>query len=182
MGDPHNPRRYGELWPQHRIDACLEELEALKAHVVISGGWAWHFMSSENHPEYKHAHDHKDIDLMVPGVEVSLVMPVLLGRGFERVWTRYDRLPSDEQFRRYEKVVELDGHKPFRVTIDFFVRDVPSRTVRGGWRVVEPSVLLGFYSTFHGSRACIAVQAAHRLLEQGIDPEDHPELSALPER
>ena len=182
MGAPHNERRYGELWPQRRIDLALPELEALRRHVVLSGGWAWHFMSPRGHAEYKHAHDHKDIDLMVPRASVDDAMAVLGERGFRRVWTRYDRLPSEEQFRRYEKVVEAPGGPPLRVVIDFFVRDVPERVMDEGWRVVEPETLLTFYSTIHGSRACFAVQAASRLIAAGVDPVGRAELCEVPVR
>jgi len=65
MSDPHNQNRYGELWPLLRIDTGLAELEAIKLFIIVSGGWAWHFMSHSGHREYKHAHDHKDIDLFV---------------------------------------------------------------------------------------------------------------------
>ena len=65
MRQEHNIKRYGELWPDYRIELGLEILNKLKQWIVISGGWAWHFMSEENHTEYKHAHDHKDIDIFV---------------------------------------------------------------------------------------------------------------------
>lgn len=176
MGDPHNKARYGELWDQHRIDVCMAALELVRPHVVLSGGWAWHFMSPSGHPEYKHAHDHKDIDLMVPTAEVDAVMRILLDVGFQKVRTKYDRLPSEEEFRRYEMV---DGDPPVRVTIDFFVKDVPERVV-GGWRVVDPATLLTFYRNIHSSDKCFAVQAASRLLAQGIDPVGHPSLVEIP--
>ena len=180
MGAPHNTSRYGEIWPQRRIDVSLRELDALRPPVILSGGWAWHFMSPLGHTEYKHAHDHKDVDLMVPRASVGEAMRVLGERGFRRAWTRYDRLPSDEEFRRYEKVVEGPAEPPQRVVIDFFVRDVPERVMDDGWRVVAPETLLTFYSTFHGSRACVAVQAAARLLAAGEDPVRHPDLCAIP--
>lgn len=181
MGDPHDPKRYGETWTQHRIDAYLAEMEPLREHVVLSGGWAWHAMSPVGHVELKHAHDHKDLDLMVPKRAVATAMSLLLGAGFVRVPTRYDRLPSDEEFRRYEKHATRRGDT-FRITIDFFVRDVPELRANG-WRVVSPPTLLSFYSTFHGSRACFAVQAAHRLLQSGVAPRElvgRPELVAVP--
>jgi hypothetical protein len=136
MGAPHNPSRYGETWPQHRIEACLAELEAIRPWVILSGGWAWHFMSPKGHVELKHAHDHKDIDVFVFPNDVAAVMGAIQERGFSKSWTKYDRLPSDESFRRYEKSVEFSC-KMVRVTIDFFVRgDVPRRIARstaGGW-------------------------------------------------
>lgn len=180
MGDPHDTRRYGELWPKSRIEAGLAELLLLRPHVVLSGGWAWHFMSPLGHAEYKHAHDHKDIDLMVPPREVPTVMALLRDRGFERAWTRYDRLPSDESFRRYQKIVEVERERPQRVVIDFFVREVAERVMDDGWRVVAPETLLTFYSTFHSSKACFAVQAASRLIAQGRDPVRHPDLVRIP--
>jgi hypothetical protein len=179
MADPHNPKRYGELWPQYKIDAALEAMEPFKYLVVFSGGWAWHFLSPKGHPELKHAHDHKDLDLMVPKFNVGAVVGMLKGAGFEKVATKYDRLPSEEQFRRYERVEDDGVHPPFRITIDFFVKDVPVRTI-DGWMVVEPSLLLTFYSTFHSSKSCFAVQAAKRLLDQGIDPQGRPELVEIP--
>jgi hypothetical protein len=180
MGAPHNPNRYGELWPQERIDAGLAELEAVRPWVIISGGWAWHFMSPQGHAELKHAHDHKDIDLFVAPPDVAAVVAMLQERGFQKVWTKYDRLPSDEDFRRYEKTAELDGMKPVRVTIDFFVRaDVPFREL-DGWRVVEPAYLLSLYSNIHSSDKCFAVQAAAKLLQRGIDPVGRKELIEIP--
>jgi hypothetical protein len=125
MAAPQNPSQYGETWPQHRIDACLAEMEAVRPWVILSGGWAWHFMSPPGHAELKHGHDHKDIDLFVPPGNVATVVSTLKDRGFEIVWTKYDRIPSAEDFRRYERVVEAEGERPVRVTIDFFVREVP---------------------------------------------------------
>ncbi|HEC84461.1 MAG: hypothetical protein DRR08_16105 [Candidatus Parabeggiatoa sp. nov. 2] len=189
MSDPHNKNRYGEEWPQSRIDACLEELEAIKPFVIVSGGWAWHFMSPEGHVEYKHAHDHKDIDLFVRPDEVATVVSILKSRSFEKVWTKYDKLPSQEDFRRYEKRVEFDDKTSVKlkisptsvkVTIDFFVSsEVPYREI-DGWRVIEPTFLLGLYKSIHSSDNCFAVQAAARLIEQGIDPVGHPELVEIP--
>ena len=90
-------------------------------------------------------------------------------------------MPSSEEFRRYEKTVDDGQHPPFRVTIDRFVGDPPTREVGGGWRVVEPATLLGLYRSIHTSSSCFAVQAAARLLGQGIDPIGREELVAIPE-
>jgi len=179
MSAPHNKQRYGETWDQQHINLCRGILEAIRTQVVLSGGWAWHFMSPKGHVELKHAHDHKDIDLFVPPQEVPEVVAFLKRAGFERTWTKYDRLESKEDFRRYEKTSQLPGLKTRRVTIDFFVRAVPERLVQG-FRVVEPATLLTFYSNIHTSDKCFAVKAASRLLAQGIDPEGHPDLVAIP--
>ncbi len=180
MRDPHNPERYGELWPQHKIDAMLEVLKQLKMFVVFSGGWAWHFLSEPGHIEYKHLHDHKDVDLMVPPRTVQSTMQVLQDLGFVKVSTKYDRLPSDEDFRRYEKTVDDGTNPPFRLTVDFFVKEVPILQTPGGWLVVKPDVLLGFYSTFHSSKSCWAVQAAKKLVESGVEVLRNPSLSRMP--
>lgn len=171
MADPHNPDRYGEVWPQYKIDACLLALQPLKNFVVLSGGWAWHFLSPKGHTEFKHAHDHSDLDLMVPPRTVTSTMVALRGAGFEKVATKYDRLPSEEDFRRYEKVEDDGINPPFRITIDFFVKDVPILQTPGGWLVVRPDVLIGYYSNIHSSTSCWAVQAAQRLLAAGVAPE-----------
>ncbi len=180
MGDKHNKKRYGEVWPQKRIDAGRIELEVVRDYIVISGGWAWHFMSPENHKEYKHAHDHKDIDMFVEPLNVGLVVSLLKGRGFEKVWTRYDKLQSDEEFRRYEKNV-ISEDEEFKITIDFFVREVPSRTINK-WRVVEPEFLLSLYSSIHSSDKCFAVKAALELINKGVDPVGREELITVPEK
>ncbi len=180
MSAPHNKKRYGETWPDYRIHYPLIELDFLKPWVILSGGWAWHFISPEGHTELKHAHDHKDIDVFVRAADVAAVMAVLQTRGFEKVWTRYDKLDSEEDFRRYEKIVTAAGGKEIRLTIDFFVNDaIPARTVKG-WQVVEPAHLLSLYRNIHSSDKCFAVQAAKKLLEQGIDPVDRPELVQIP--
>ncbi len=180
MSDPHNQNRYGELWPLLRIDTGLAELEAIKLFIIVSGGWAWHFMSPEGHREYKHAHDHKDIDLFVYPENVATVVSILKGRGFEKVWTKYDKLPSEQDFRRYEKRVEDENQISVKVTIDFFVKsDIPYRDIKG-WQIVEPEFLLGLYKSIHSSDNCFAVQAAVQLINKGIDPVGRPELVEIP--
>jgi hypothetical protein len=179
MAAPHNKNRYGETWPQYRIDCALEELKQLKDMIILSGGWAWHVMSPDGHVEYKHAHDHKDIDLFVYPDKVADVVAKLKSRGFEKVWTKYDKHQSAEDFRRYEKVVNTNDRRNVRITIDFFVNDVPYRTVKG-WMVVEPEFLLSLYSNIHSSDKCFAVQAAVKLIAAGIDPVDRAELVEIP--
>jgi alpha-D-ribose 1-methylphosphonate 5-triphosphate diphosphatase PhnM len=76
-------------------------------------------MSEKGHTEYKHAHDHKDIDVFVKKENVAEVVIILQQEGFQKVWSRYDHLPSEENFRRYEKTVELENEKFHRITIDF---------------------------------------------------------------
>lgn len=180
MGAAHNKNRYGETWPEFRIQAGLEILNILKDKVIISGGWAWHFMSKPNHIEYKHAHDHKDIDIFVKKEHVAEVVCLLLSNGFEKVWTRYDHLASAENFRRYEKVQNLDDSKSFRVTIDFFERNDLATIEANGFTVVKPDVLLSFYRNIHSSDKCWAVMAAKDLLAKGIDPVYHPNLNEIP--
>ncbi len=180
MGEPHNKSRYGEIWPQFKIDIYLEELEAIKPLVILSGGWAWHFMSPANHIEYKHAHDHKDIDLFVVPENVATVISILKNRNFEKVWTKYDDMPSQDDFRRYEKREEYDESTSVKITIDLFVRaEVPCREIEG-WTITEPVFLLSLYNSIHSSKSCFAVQAAVRLIEQGIDPAGSPDLSEIP--
>ena len=181
MGAPHNKRRYGEVWPKDRITYTLKELILLKDLVVLSGGWAWHFLSPKNHIEYKHAHDHKDMDLFIHPKNVAEVMHIIQQNGFEKVWTRYDRLPSEENFRRYEKTVETDTGKDIRITIDFFVSaSIPVQKAKG-WTVVAPSFLLGLYTNIHSSDKCWAVQAAFKLLMKNINPLDRNELITIPD-
>lgn len=180
MGAPHNIKRYGEVWPEFRIQSGLEILEKLKDKIIISGGWAWHFMSEIGHTEYKHAHDHKDIDVFVKKENVAEVVIILQQEGFQKVWTRYDHLQSEENFRRYEKTVELENGKFHRITIDFFERNDLETVEANGFTVVKPEVLLTFYRNIHSSDKCWAVMAAKDLLEKRIDPIGHPKLSEMP--
>jgi len=41
----HNPARYGEIYEPQHIKNQIEELEKIKPWIILSGGWAWHFMS-----------------------------------------------------------------------------------------------------------------------------------------
>ena len=180
MKQEHNIKRYGELWPDYRIELGLNILNKLKQWIVISGGWAWHFMSEENHTEYKHAHDHKDIDIFVYPKNVAQVMRILQEEGFQKVWTRYDHLPSDENFRRYEKIDWLHIGREVRTTIDFFeAKNLETITVNG-WQIVEPKTLLSFYSNIHASNNCWAVKTAVTLVTQGKNPIGNPLLSKMP--
>lgn len=178
MGAPHNPARYGEKWPQERIDATLREMEPLRTFLVVSGGWAWHFMSPPEHIEYKHLHDHKDVDVFVHPNEASMLHVTMRKRGFVSVHTRYDR--PGGKFVRFEKAVS-PADTPFKITIDMFVGNPPIRVVRDGlWRVVEPEHLLSPYDSVHSSSECFAVLAARYLIERRIDPVGHSKLVEIP--
>jgi len=177
MGDPHRKERYGETWPQHRIDGYLEEMEYLRDLVTISGGWAWHFMCPLGHTELKHGHDHKDLDIYVDPNRLWEVIERLIQRDFERKSTKYD----SNEFMRYQKTLKLKGEKPFKMVIDLFVGEVSKRQVGDGWFVVEPVTLLSFYTKgHHGSSESFAVQAARELVAHGVDPVDRQELIAIP--
>jgi len=102
MGDPHNPRRYGELWDPTRWKVLANEIEAVREYGALSGGWAWHYMSPP-HEEEKHLHDHRDIDMHVFPHSFPELVAVLENRGYERGKTRFDD-PSGE-FIRFEKYV-----------------------------------------------------------------------------
>ncbi|MDR6921583.1 hypothetical protein [Chryseobacterium sp. 2987] len=137
-------------------------------------------MSETGHPEYKHAHGHKDIDVFVIKENVAEVVMILQQNGFQKVWTRYDHLPSKENFRRYEKTVELESDQFHRITIDFFERNDLETIETNGFAVVKPDVLLSFYRNIHSSDKCWAVMAAKELLQKGTDPVGHPLLSKIP--
>ncbi len=180
MKREHNTKRYGEIWPQYKIDKGLEILKILQQWIIVSGGWAWHFMSEENHIEYKHAHDHKDIDIFVHPENVAQVMLLLQENDFEKVWTRYDHIPSNENFRRYEKIDWLPKGKQYRVTIDFFEAKNIETIKVNNWTLVAPKTLLGFYSNIHASGNCWAVKKAFELLVNGKNLIGNPLLSKIP--
>lgn len=163
MSDSHNIRRYGEVWNQEKIDICLSELEFIKNDIILSGGWAWHFISPHNHKELKHAHDHKDIDIFVHPEKTVDVIKILLSHGFHKVATRFDKISNKESFRRYEKDV-----KGTKVIIDFFIKAIPFIEI-DGWKVVEPSQLIQLYKSIHTSKNCFAVVAAEKMLKKGIN-------------
>ena len=119
MGAPHNTARYGEVWPRHKIMIVARELERLRTLIVLSGGWAWHFMSVEDHAEYKHAHDHKDVDLFVHPNEATMLIRTLQAMEYVRVSTRYDTGKKD--FQRYEAVAAPKSEAPFKITLEQFV-------------------------------------------------------------
>ena len=98
---------------------------------------------------------------------------------FKKAWTKYDRLPSKEEFRRYEKRV-ISNNKSVKITIDFFVRNnVPSNKIEG-WSIVDPKYLLTLYTNIHSSDKCFAVKAAKILIDKGINPIGMQELVDIP--
>ena len=172
MGAPHNPKRYGEIWDPEHLAVLGQEIEAIKDYVVVSGGWAWHYMTPP-HAELKHGHDHKDADLFVAPETVPELMALLLGRGYERTWTRFDGQSDD--FHRYVRT--MDAAKPIKVILDLFTGDVPFITTASGVRVVEPRHLLSLYGVKHSSDQCFAVQIAKRLVAAGISPNGRAEMA-----
>jgi hypothetical protein len=190
MADPHNKKRYGETWNPFVLNNYLRELLPLKDLIILSGGWAWHFMSPPGHEELKHAHDHKDVDIFVLPKNVSIVAGKLAKQGFKKVPTRFDHLKNNSDFRRYEKeqiksevmrayYPELYSDK--KLIIDFFVqKDIRVRVLNDGWQVVDPEQLLSFYGNIHSSDNCFAVKAATALLKKGVDPVGKQELMKPP--
>jgi hypothetical protein len=166
MGDPHNLARVGETWNLERIEAQLAEIHAVtSASPIISGGWAWHFMSP-THREVKIFHDHSDIDLFIDGVNFYTFRTCVTSRGFKRVKTKYDSL----SFMRYTKFLDTG-----KVVFDTYIQSAPF-VVANGQRVVAPKHLLSLYKTTHQSRECVAVQAAKRLVADGKEVVGHPSL------
>lgn len=157
MKSKHNILRYGELYDQVHIKDQLEELEKIKNLIILSGGWAWHFISPE-HKEYKHLHDHKDIDIFVRPVDFLMVRTILEDNEFHRIKTKYD----NNNFIRYGKI---KNNK--KIIIDMFKYDkkIPYVTARENFVVVEPKYLLTLYKTIHQTQNCISIQNCLELIE-----------------
>ncbi len=173
MSAPHNKKRYGETWNPEDLAAVGGEVEAVRDLTVVSGGWAWHFMTT-THEELKHAHDHKDADLFVDPERVWELMARLTESGFENTWTRFDGHSDD--FHRYVKTVEA-GCRSIKVIFDLFTGAVPSVETASGVRVVEPNHLLSLYGVKHSSVECFSVQIAKALIARGIDPLGRAEMA-----
>ncbi len=201
MGDPPNPARIHERWNLHRIAVMEREIAAIREFGVLSGGWAWHFMSPA-HVECKQLHDHKDIDIFVYPHAFSALAGLLGERGYSKAWTRFDD-PSREfiRFARYvenacpnclEDAVLAEGQEfacvgcnarwaaspceVVKVILDLFVETVPELVLANGHRVVEPATLLTFYGDRHSSDRCVAVKAARELVARGEAVVGHPSL------
>lgn len=170
MAAPHDKARYGEVWKPERVEAVRVEIEAVRPFVVISGGWAWHYMTPP-HAEYKHAHDHKDGDLFIDPEQLRQVMNTLRDRGFEKQGTRFDGVTPN--FYRYTKGQGTEEE----VIFDLFVEKAPFVETGAGVRVVEPTFLLSLYGVKHGSEGCFSVQIARRLAAKGESPVDHPAMA-----
>lgn len=168
MGDPHNPKRAGEVWDQDRINVQLAELESIKDLVAISGGWAWHFMSPKGHKEIKTQHDHKDIDIFIKPEQFEVLRTRLALRGFKRQHTQWDN-PS---VGFYRFTLYYEGGK---VVYDVFLEDIEFVEI-DGFKIVEPNKLVSLYGIKHTSEQCLAVQAARKLLKNNISPIGRSEL------
>ena len=175
MSTPHDPARRDGLWNEARLAVILEEIIAIRDNVVLSGGWAWHFMTPAGHKELKHAHDHKDVDVFVAPERVGRLIALLKVRGYKKSWTRFDRLPDSQDFTRYTKVVQRKD-EAIKVMLDVFIAEVPFVEV-GEFRVVEPKFLLSLYGSKHSSDQCFAVRIASKLLAQGINPIGRAEMA-----
>ena len=155
--DSHDPTRVGQLWSAGRIADQLNEINQLRPHIILSGGWAWHFLSPP-HDELKILHDHSDIDLFVHPANFMTFRTLVIARGFERIKTKYD----NREFSRFRKSSD-DG----KIVLDAFLGSPPYVNIQG-YRVVEPTHLLGLYDSIHQSIGCVAVQAAKKLLPTEI--------------
>jgi hypothetical protein len=163
----HNPKRFGEVYDLSFISQQIKELEAIKPWIILSGGWAWHFISPV-HTEYKHLHDHTDIDIFVLSVNFLKVQLSLEENGWKRMKTKYD----SNAFIRYEKYLDR------KMVIDFFKGEIPNIEVKG-WKVAEPNYLLSLYKTIHQRDNCIAVQNSLELQKKGFVIVDNELLIQL---
>jgi hypothetical protein len=179
MGSVHNPARVGEMWSATRMTIILEEIKAIRNYVIVSGGWAWHFMTPPGHTELKHAHDHRDADLFVAPKDVASLLALLKNRGYKKTWTQFDGIPSLQSFSRYVKHVQ-SREETVKVMLDLFVAEV-SCVETQGFRVVRPKYLLSLYGVVHGSDQCFSVRIASRLIAQGINPVGRPERADFSE-
>jgi hypothetical protein len=171
MGNPHNPARIGEKWNQERIDLQLEEIEHIKDFVVLSGGWAWHFISPRPHDELKVLHDHKDIDIFVPPDAFVYLIDKFKSRDLKHIATKYD--DASGSFYRYAKYLESG-----KIIFDVFLEPVPYVQING-FNIIDPKTLLSLYGEKHTSSECVAVRAAKKLVEKNIDPIGHYDLLDL---
>lgn len=174
MGDPRNPARIREKWDAHRVEVMdLEIRTFLCTKGILSGGWAWHYMSPP-HEEYKLLHDHKDIDLFVSPHATPKTIWDMKDNGYKRIWTQYDDPSSN--FVRFEKYE--DGVK---IIIDLFTANVPYLDLGDDIRVVEPPTLLSYYKAKkHTTDDCVAVIEARKLLDKGEYPLRRQELVRAP--
>ena len=166
----HNPERYGEMYDLNHLANQMEELQKIKGWIVLSGGWAWHFISPP-HTEYKHLHDHRDIDIFVAPENFLAVQLKLEENGWYRMKTKYD----NNNFIRYEKI-----KNDRKMVIDMFKGKLPTIEAKG-WKVADPIHLITLYYTVHQSDHCIAVQATRELQKKGISPIDNELLIKLPD-
>jgi hypothetical protein len=163
----HNPKRFGEVYDMNFINQQIKELEIIKPWIILSGGWAWHFISPP-HTEYKHLHDHTDIDIFVQPINFLKVQLTLKENRWKRIKTKYD----NNKFIRYEKYLDK------KMVVDLFKDEIPNIKVKG-WSVTEPNYLLSLYETIHQSDNCIAVQRSLELQRKGIDIVDNELLIKL---
>jgi len=161
------------MWDTDEIATLAAEIDHIREWAIVSGGWAWHFMSPP-HIEYKHAHDHKDVDLLIPRRSFATVIASLQAGGYARTWTRFDGVTPD--FYRYSAVVQ-GRERAVKVLFDLFVEDAPAVKTSSGVRVVEPAYLLSLYGKKHSSDLCFSVQIARGLAAQGENPNGHPSMA-----
>ena len=172
MGAPHNAKRYGEEWNAIDLVVMETEIDKFRDLIVVSGGWAWHYMSPP-HQELKHAHDHKDADLFVDPDILWKMMERMASEGYEKTWTRFDGVTDN--FVRYTKVV--DGERPVKVIFDLFIEKVLAVDTVSGIKVVEPETLLSFYGRKHSSVECFSVAIAKELIAKGLNPVGHKKMA-----
>jgi len=178
-----DPARAGDEWDENRIVTVHYELLKLPDYAVLSGGWAWHYMSPP-HRESKLLHDHKDVDILIPVVRAQEFAAFFKSDGYAKIWTKYDRFStSGRPEKKYKEFYRVEKHVPcaltnVKVQIDVFLQDVPFVTVAScNLKVVEPKILLSFYSIKQCTTDdCTAVLGARKLLAKGLNPIGRREL------
>jgi hypothetical protein len=178
MSDPHNPARIGEKWNQERIDLMEREIRQISklVPILLSGGWAWHFISQRPHDEIKIFHDHKDIDIFIEPTDFPKAIQCFTTHAYVRAKTQHDDPSGD--FYRYTKYFDVGKGK---IVFDVFLEEfkVMGYVEIDGMKIVDPKYLISLYSTKHDSKECVAVIEAKKLIAKGISPIGRKELTTV---
>lgn len=180
-----------DRWDASRLAVFEQELRDLSEAlpVVVSGGWAWHLMTPAGHVEYRHAHDHRDLDLFLDPRFRDDAMNTLRRMGYIQSWTRFDSSAltssvgsSPRPFSRHVKDALRDD-RYYKVTVDLFLEPIAVREIQAPWgrsiRVVPPARLLELADSQSPAAACLSARIARDLLARGLDPVGHPEMAGF---
>lgn len=114
----------------------VQLLTQLKPWIILSGYWARYITNQTA------VQDENDIELYIHPSNTHKIIELLEAQGFNKVWTRYDYVPNNENFKQYEKTDWTYDGKQTKSVIHIYQTLAIDTITINGWALVASTLFV----------------------------------------